>query len=90
MTLAARRVTVADTATRIDAADTDNSTGRSLRVTNAGSAAIDIGGSGVTAGGGYSLAAGATITVDLAYNETLYGIAAATTTQPVHVLETGV
>ena len=90
MALKGRRVTVTDVATRIDVADTDNSSRRSLAVTNAGSAAIDLGGSGVTAGGGYSLAAGATVTLELAYDETLYGIAAATTSQPVHVLETGV
>lgn len=90
MALAGRRVTVTDVATRIDAVDSDNSTGRSLRVTNAGAAAIDLGGVGVTSGGGYSLAAGATVTLDLAFNEALYGRAAATTSQPVHVLETGV
>jgi hypothetical protein len=90
MTLAGRRVTVADTATRIDAADTDNTTRRSLRVTNAGAAAVDLGGSGVTSGAGYSLAAGASIDITLGYDEALYGIAAATTSQPVHVLETGV
>lgn len=90
MALTGRRVTVTDAATRIDAADSDNSTGRSLAVTNTGTAAIDIGGSGVTVGGGYSLGAGVTISLELAYNESLYGIAAATTSQPVHVLETGV
>lgn len=90
MALSGRRVTVTDAATRIDVADTNNSSRRSLAVTNAGSAAIDLGGSGVTAGGGYSLAAGSTVTLELAYDETLYGIAAATTSQPVHVLETGV
>lgn len=89
MALAGRRVTVTDVATRIDAADSSNASPRSLRVTNAGAAAIDIGGSGVTAGAGYSLAAGASIDITLDYRESLYGIAAATTSQPVHVLETG-
>ena len=90
MALAGRRVTVTDAATRIDVADTDSTYGRSIAVTNAGTAAIDLGGAGVTAGGGYSLAAGATITLDLQPGEALYGRAAATTSQPVHVLETGI
>lgn len=89
MALAGRRVTVADAATRIDASDADNRPGRSLAVTNAGSAAIDLGGSGVTVGGGYSLAAGVTISLDLRPGESLYGVAAATTSQVVHVIETG-
>lgn len=90
MALAGRRVTVTDAATRIDVADTDATFGRSVAVTNAGAAAIDVGGPDVTAGGGYSLAAGATISLDLQPGEALYGIAAATTSQPVHILEAGV
>lgn len=89
MALKGRRVTVTDVATRIDVADSDNSTPRSLRVTNAGTAAIDIGGSSVTAGTGYSLANGTSVDLTLAYGESLYGIAAATTSHVVHVLETG-
>lgn len=90
MALTGRRVTVTDVATRIDAADTNNSTPRSLTVKNAGSAAIDIGGSTVTSGTGYELAAGASISLDLEPFETLHGIAPALASQPIHVLETGV
>lgn len=90
MALTGRRVTVTDTATRLDVPDTDSTFGRSIAVTNAGTAAIDLGGPTVTAGGGYSLAAGATVTLDLQPGETLYGRAAATTSQPVHILETGI
>lgn len=88
MALNARRVTIAVTATRIDAADTSNATPRQLRIANAGAAAVILGPATVTATSGYSLAAGANITVELDSTETLYGIVAAAT-EVVHVLETG-
>lgn len=89
MALTGRRVTVATTATRLDVADTNNTNRRSLRVLNtAATAAVILGGSDVTATSGYSLAAGANITIDLAHDETLYGIVAAAT-ETVHILESG-
>lgn len=91
MALAGRRVTVTDVATRLDVADADGILGRSITVTNAGAAAIDLGGSAVTAGAGYALAAGATVTLaNIQPGDVLYGRAAAATSQPVHVLESGV
>lgn len=88
MALVGRRVTVAVTATRIDAADTVNATTRMLRVANAGATAVILGASNVTATTGYSLAAGTNITLELSHDETLYGIVAAAT-EVVHVLESG-
>jgi hypothetical protein len=89
MTLNARRVSVGIAAIRLDSADADSRADKSIAITNAGAAAVDLGGSDVTSGAGYSLAAGATITLDLGSSEQLFAIAASGTVD-VHVIETGI
>ncbi|MFJ4828398.1 hypothetical protein ACIP79_00430 [Streptomyces sp. NPDC088747] len=82
---------MATSATLLTAADTDSVSGQSIYVTNAGSNPIFLGGSGVTTGTGYSLAAGASLPwpLVLGIGEALYGIVAAST-ENAKVLRTGV
>lgn len=82
------RVDVTATATAI--ATGKASRGNSVIIRNpSGNGTIDLGGSDVTDGTGFELAAGESITVPLALDETVYGIAAAAQTETVHVLRTG-
>lgn len=90
MAVTAERVNVTDVATALNPADSDSVSGTSVLLTNSdGTNAIDLGPSDVTSGGGYQLAAGDSVSVDLSSGETLYGIAAATVTVVVHVLRVG-
>lgn len=86
MSVSGRRVTVTTTATLLSTATVS---GQSIAVTNKGAAAVDLGGSTVATGAGYSLAVDATASTDLDPGEELYAIAASGTVD-VHVLETGV
>lgn len=87
MAVDGRRVTVTTTATRLDTADTDSVSGKSIAVNPA--SAIDIGDDGVTAGAGFEVGAGVTFSADLGPGEALYGIAASGTVE-VDVFETGI
>lgn len=84
-------VAAATTATLLSGADTDNISGQSIYVTNAGAQPIFLGGSGVTTATGYSLAAGASLPwpIVLGVGEALYGIVSAAT-ENAKVLRTGV
>lgn len=84
-------VAVATTATLLSGADGDSIAGQSIYVSNAGANPIFLGGSGVTTGTGYSLAAGASLPwpVRLGVGEALYGIVTAST-ENAKVLRTGV
>lgn len=53
--------------------------GQSAAITNNGSATVYLGGANVAIGNGFPLAAGATITIDLGPDETLYGLASSGT-----------
>lgn len=88
MAVDGRRVTVGTSATRLDTADTDSVSGKSITV-KPDTTAIDLGDDTVTSGSGFEVAGDATLTVDLASGEELYGIAASGTVT-VHVLESGV
>lgn len=89
MAVTSAQVSVGTTATELSAADTDTRLGQTLIVKNASAAtAVFLGGSGVTTSTGLSLAAAATVTVELGQGEELYGIVAAAT-ETVHVLRTG-
>lgn len=89
------RVTVTTTATRLDtpaAAPDYVSPGQRVRVQNPTGAtqSVFLGGAGVTAAAyGHELAAGTTVEFDLARDDELWGIVAATT-QVVNVLRTRV
>lgn len=89
MAVSGKRVSVTTAATRLDTADSDVVAGKSLAITNAGAAAVDLGPSTVTTGAGYSLGAGASVSLDLNAGEQLFAIAASGTVD-VHVLESGV
>lgn len=83
------QVAVGTTATELTTAPTDTVAGQSLAIRNKGTASVYLGGAGVTTGNGFELAAGESLSVDLAEGERLYAIAASGTV-PVHVLRTGV
>ena len=89
MAVAARRVSVATTATLLTSVPSDSVSGQSILVKNKGSADVDLGPSGVTAGAGFALSAGESVSVDLSPGESLYGIAASGTVS-CHVFEGGV
>lgn len=81
------RVTVATTATRVDAAAAGDHIGE-CRITilnPTGGQSVFLGGSAVTTAAGYELVSGASKDFDLEAGETLYGIVTATT-QVVHIL----
>ena len=81
------RVSVATTATKLNAAGTDNVSGASILVRNRGAASVFLGASDVTTATGYELLADESLALDL--NEDVYGICASGTVA-CHVLETGV
>lgn len=89
MAVAAARVNVATSATRLDTAESDSTAGRSVLVRNRGAAAVNLGASGVTTATGYQLDAGETVAIDLDPGEQLHGICASGTVA-CHVLQRGV
>lgn len=92
MAVSSASVTVSTSATALNQADTDDNpgkTGQSILVRNVGANTIYLGGSGVTTVNGYPLGVGSDVAVQLAPNETLYGIVAAST-ESARVLVQGV
>lgn len=90
MSIEAAAVTVATTATALNAAEGAQSDRVSLLVSNVGSATVYLGPSGVTTSSGVPLAAGASVSInDLDPAERVYGIVAASTNE-VRVLRQGV
>lgn len=87
MALSGTRVTVTDAATLIRTADTDGHS--TVVVRNPGANDVDLGGADVTSGGGFVLAAGDQVVIDLGPAESLYGICDATLSQSVELLITG-
>lgn len=86
-------MTVPDTATVLVSRGgnpTAGAAGKAVALTNRGGGAVDLGGSAVTSGSGYQLAAGETVTLDLEITEEVYAISAATASNVVHVLEQSV
>lgn len=92
MAIQGERVTVTDAATPLNvAAAGPGAIGYSLVATNRdGTNSVDVGGSGVTSGGGMELKPGESVSVDVAANEVVYAIAAATVSVRVDVLRVGV
>lgn len=93
MAVSGSQVTVSTSATLLSGADGDSIIGQCVFVTNGDAAAIFLGGSGVTTGTGYSLAAGTSLpwSVTLGVGEALYAISTAgTSAGAVKVLRTGV
>lgn len=100
MSVAPARVTVTTVATRLDVtAEADYAAGAPAFVRTYGQAmvvrnrdtsnSVYLGGPTVTAATGFELAAGESMSLDLANNDALYGITASGTV-PCHVLQTGV
>jgi hypothetical protein len=86
VSIAAARVTVTTSATALDAPD-PGSGSYDVLVRNRGTASVDLGGSDVTTGAGFELAAGDVLTFQ--GNEILYAVAASGTVR-VDVLRAGV
>lgn len=83
MAVSSGQVSVGTSATSIVSA----SNGASVRVRNAGSAAVFLGPSGVTTSNGYELAAGSAVDLVLEAGEEVFGIVA-TGSETVHFLST--
>lgn len=91
MAVAATRVTVSAAAVALNAAETDVVSGCKLFLKNTSANAADLGPSGVTAGTGFDLAAGATLgPLELAGGELLYAIRSGGVDAVIAVLRTGV
>lgn len=89
MAVTAERVTVSTTAVALNGTDTGVS-GTVVTVKNTHATdALVLGASDVTASTGFSLAAGATLTVELSAGEQLYGIRGAAADITAHVLRSG-
>lgn len=89
MAVTAERVVVSTTAVALNGADTGVS-GASVTVKNTHATdALVLGDSDVTAATGFSLAAGATVTLELAGGEQVYAIRGAAADITAHVLRTG-
>lgn len=85
MAVTAARVTVSTTAVALNTASTGGTT---LVVKNTSAAAADLGPSGVTATGGFDLAAGATVTVEIDPGDVLFAIRSAAADATLAILRT--
>lgn len=88
MAARATRVNVTDVPARLDSPPFP--TARRLVLRNRGTVSIYIGGPEVTTGVGYEVAANAELSLDLAVNDTLYGVAVAQAGVAVQVLQLGI
>lgn len=88
MAVTARRVTVGTAPTRLDS-DTVWTFTRSVLVENVGAESVFVGGAGVTAADGKTVAAGGAITVDVRAADELYAVVPGPGTVDVEVLESG-
>lgn len=84
MAVSAARVTVSTTAVALNAADPYS--GLRMFVTNTSANAADLGPATVTAGTGYSLAAGASASIELDPGDVLYAIRSAAADAVISVL----
>lgn len=85
MAVTTARVTVSTTAVALNPAD---SQGALLTLKNTSANAADLGPAGVTAGTGFDLAAGATLTIQLDAGDILYAIRSAASDATIAVLRT--
>lgn len=90
MAVEGERVTVGTSATLLSKAESDLVRGSRVKIkVPAALSAIEVGGSGVTAGAGYELPSGEDMTLVLDPGEEIYGIVSSGTVE-VHVLRQGV
>lgn len=85
MAVTAARITASTSAVALNTAST---AGMQLTITNTSANAADLGPSTVTAGAGFDLAAGATVTVDVDQGDVLYAIRSAAADATLAVLRT--
>lgn len=71
MAISHQRLTVSTTAVALNSA---SQAGQTLTIKNTSANAADLGGAGVTAAGGFDLAAGASVQVQVAPQDVLYAI----------------
>jgi hypothetical protein len=90
MAITAQRITASTSAVALNSAETDTVSGARLVITNTSANAADLGPSTVTAGTGYSLAANATVTVELGAGDQLYAIRSGASDATISVLRVGV
>jgi hypothetical protein len=91
MAITAARVTVSTTAVALNVAETDVVSGATLIIRNIDATdTADLGPSGVTAGTGFRLAPGETVTVPLAAGDQLFAIRSAAADVDLTVLRIGV
>ena len=91
MSVVGSQTTVDDTAngTALHTGDAGVSGTKLVVKNDSGTDKVALGPSGLTFAGGFQLATGATINIDLAAGDELYGICAAGKTAVVHILKTG-
>lgn len=90
MAITATRVTVSTTAVALNPAEADTVAGVKLVLKNTSANAADLGPSGVTAGAGFDLAAGATVgPLELSAGEQLFAIRSAAADATIAVLRLG-
>lgn len=85
MAVTAARITASTSAVALNTAST---AGMQLTIKNTSADAADLGPSTVTAGAGFDLAAGATVTVDVDQGDVLYAIRSAAADATLAVLRT--
>lgn len=91
MAISAVRVTVTNTPVALNAVETDTVSGSKMWIKNTSANACDLGPSGITALGGFDLAAGATIgPIVLSAGELLYAIRSGASDATVSIFRTGV
>jgi hypothetical protein len=89
MAVSAEVKTISSTALALNT-DADVVSGTRLFVKNKGGAGVDLGASGVTAGAGYPLATGESLTFQLAAGEILYAIRSTGADVDLGIVRTGV
>lgn len=91
MAVAAARVVVSSSPVALNAVETDTVSGSKMWIKNTSANACDLGPSGVTAGGGFDLAAGATFgPLELSSGELLFAIRSGASDATVSIIRTGV
>jgi hypothetical protein len=83
--ISAARITVSTSAVVLNTA---SPSGQKLTLKNTSANAADLGSGGVTAGGGFDLAAGATVVVELQPQDVLFAIRSAAADATIAVLRT--
>lgn len=90
MAITATRITVSTSAVELTVSETDVVSGSTYVIKNTSANAADLGPSGVTAGAGFDLAAGATLTLTLPPGERIFAIRSAAADAIISIIRIGV